>query len=163
MKAQLALFTSEVSTSSLFSPLDAFISHLAESIADGRADATLIPWQDNNAADAIDAAENALLSLGWSWNPSAKQFERGGWLIWFRSQGVLSSPIAQWSRIECELPAVATQKHDARLDAYTGPFPRKRHYHRCPKCKDKGSNGVNCYKQRCTIPVLMSVPCSWCR
>lgn len=99
MKAQMSLFASEVSTSSLFTPLDAFVSHLAESIADGRGDATLIPWADNDAAGAIDAAEDALLSLGWVWNPSAKQWERDGWLIWFRSQGVLSSPIAQWSRI----------------------------------------------------------------
>jgi len=99
MKAQLSLFTSEVSTSSLFSPLDAFLSDLAELIAEGRADAMLIPWVDCDAAGAIDAAEDALLSLGWIWNKSAKQFERDGWFIWFRSQGKLSSPIAQWARI----------------------------------------------------------------
>ena len=159
MKAQLSLFTSEVSTSSLFSPLDAFISHLAESIAEGRRDATLIPWLDCDAAGAIDAAEEALVSLGWVWNSSAKQLERDGWLIWFRSQGALSAPIAQWSRIALQTPA----KPDARRLPYSGPFPRKRHYHRCPKCDARGSNGVNCYKQNCTAPVLMSGPCSWCR
>jgi hypothetical protein len=57
-----------------------------------------------------------------------------------------------------------TKKHDARRDEYTGPFPRKRHYHRCFKCKSHGSNGVNCYKQRCTTPVILEDrPCSWCR
>ena len=99
MKAQLSLFTSEVSTPSLFAPLDAFISHLAEAIAEGRGDATLIPWADRDAAEAIEAAGDALMSLGWVWNSSAKQFERDGWFIWFRSQGKLSSPIAQWARI----------------------------------------------------------------
>ena len=100
MKPQLSLFTSEVSTSSLFTPLDAFISHLVESIAEGRNDATLIPWLDNDAAGAIEAAESVLLSLGWIWNESEKQLERDGWFIWFRSQGKLSSPIAQWARIK---------------------------------------------------------------
>jgi hypothetical protein len=63
------------------------------------------------------------------------------------------------------LPAVAPtiKRTDARRLPYTGPFPRKRHYHRCPKCQDHGSNGANCYKQRCTAPVLLSGPCSWCR
>jgi len=66
------------------------------------------------------------------------------------------------------LPAVAPHipKTDARRLPYSGPFPRKRHYHRCPQCKSHGSNGVNCYKQRCTKPVLMSGlcgPCSWSR
>lgn len=163
MNGQMSLFTSEVSTSSLFSELDAFLSHLSESIAEGRADATLIPWIDRNAARSIDAIEDALHSLGWVWNASAKHWERGGWLVWFRSQGELASPIAQWSRIKSESPATPPKKHDARRDAYTGPFPRKRHYHRCPKCKEKGSNGVNCYKSRCTSPVLLDHPCSWCR
>jgi hypothetical protein len=60
-------------------------------------------------------------------------------------------------------PVAPAKKRDARRDEYTGPFPRKRHYHRCPHCRDHGSNGVNCYKQRCTTPVLMDYPCSWCR
>ena len=163
MNGQMSLFTSEVSTTSLFSELDAFLSELSECIADGKQHATLIPWVDKDAQRSIDAVEDAIAALGWVWNPSAKQWERDGWLVWFRSQGVLSSPIAQWSRIKVESSAASTKKHDARMDEYTGPFPRKRHYHRCPKCKEKGSNGVNCYKQRCTTPVLMSVPCSWCR
>ena len=209
MNGQMSLFTSEVSTTSLFSPLDAFLSELSESIADGHSNATVIPSEDGQSQAAIDAVENAIASLGWVWNASAKQWERDGWLVWFRSQGNCGHPIAQWSRItkksradddeesytgardprndrpndwenedenEAEdealaltapepLPAVAPHipKTDTRRLPYSGPFPRKRHYHRCPKCKEKGSNGVNCYKQRCTTPVLMSVPCSWCR
>lgn len=58
---------------------------------------------------------------------------------------------------------LAPKKHDTRRDEYAGPFPRKRHYHRCPDCQKHGSNGVNCYKQRCTVPALMSSLCSWCR
>lgn len=54
-------------------------------------------------------------------------------------------------------------KVDARRMEYTGPFPRKRHYHRCPECKKRGSGGVNCYKSRCTAPVLLDYLCSWCR
>lgn len=64
------------------------------------------------------------------------------------------------------LPAVSPKtvpRLDARRMEYTGPFPRKRHYHKCPKCADHGSNGVNCYKSQCTKPVLMAVPCGWCR
>jgi hypothetical protein len=63
------------------------------------------------------------------------------------------------------LPAVAptVKRTDARRMPYTGPFPRKRHYHRCPQCKNHGGNGVNCYKQKCALPVLLSDPCSWCR
>jgi hypothetical protein len=59
---------------------------------------------------------------------------------------------------------VATIKRtDTRRMPYTGPWPRKRHYHRCPKCREHGGGGVNCYKSRCTLPVLLSGPCSWCR
>jgi len=63
------------------------------------------------------------------------------------------------------LPAVcpAIPKTDARRSPYVGPWPRKKHYHRCPKCKEHGSNGVNCYKSRCSAPVLLSSSCSWCR
>jgi hypothetical protein len=60
-------------------------------------------------------------------------------------------------------PAPAIPKTDARRLEYSGPWPRKRHYHRCPECKGQGSNGVNCYKARCSKPVLLSGPCSWCR
>lgn len=63
------------------------------------------------------------------------------------------------------LPYVAPSipKTDARRLPYSGPFPRKRHYHRCPKCVERGGAGVNCYKQRCTKPVFLSTPCGWCR
>lgn len=47
------------------------------------------------------------------------------------------------------------------ISQYAGPFPRKRHYHRCPKCIDRGGNGVNCYKSKCTLPRDLKC-CSWC-
>lgn len=63
------------------------------------------------------------------------------------------------------LPAVSPQlpRTDARRLPYTGPWPRKKHYHRCPECKKHGSGGVNCYKSKCSAPVLLDRPCSWCR
>jgi hypothetical protein len=63
--------------------------------------------------------------------------------------------------IERECPAMAP-KIDVRTLEYTGPFPRKRHYHRCPKCRVNGSQGVSCYMAKCTRPVLMSVACGFC-
>jgi hypothetical protein len=44
---------------------------------------------------------------------------------------------------------------------YTGPFPRKRHWHRCETCRARGSNGVNCYKTQCTKP-RDTLACGWC-
>lgn len=52
----------------------------------------------------------------------------------------------------------------SRRDPYTGPFPRKRHSHRCEGCAQKYGqyNAVACYKSQCTRPQLTSV-CSWCK
>jgi hypothetical protein len=53
------------------------------------------------------------------------------------------------------LPKAPTAARAARHLPYTGPFPRKRHYHRCETCFARGrSNGVNCYKKNCTRAVL---------
>lgn len=49
-----------------------------------------------------------------------------------------------------------------RTDPYTGPFPRKRHSHRCRGCEARGQyNAVACYKSQCAKPQLV-VSCSWC-
>lgn len=45
-----------------------------------------------------------------------------------------------------------------RTDPYTGPFPRKRHSHRCLKC---GGNSVACYKAQCTKPQTIA-QCKYC-
>ena len=89
---QLGLFGSPVQC-------DGFVSLLHECIAEGHSDATLIPWVDCDAEGAIAAVRSALEAAGWVWNDRAKQLERGGWYVWFRSQGRLSSPIAQWNRL----------------------------------------------------------------
>jgi hypothetical protein len=99
---QLSLFSVAVTHTSLFSPCDAFISELAECIEENHPHATLIPWAADREGDsgaAIESVTIALESLGWVWNESAKQLERGGWYVWFRSQGRLSSPIAQWNKL----------------------------------------------------------------
>jgi hypothetical protein len=51
-----------------------------------------------------------------------------------------------------------------RTDPYSGPFPRKRHSHRCKGCEAKfyQLNPVACYKQHCTKPQLLRT-CSWCK
>jgi len=46
-----------------------------------------------------------------------------------------------------------------RMQEYTGPFPRKRHSHRCLNC---GGNGVACYKSQCTLAPVVT-RCRWCR
>ena len=49
-----------------------------------------------------------------------------------------------------------------RTDSYTGPFPRKRHSHRCKACETRGQiNSVACYKSRCTKAQLVE-HCGWC-
>lgn len=50
-----------------------------------------------------------------------------------------------------------------RTDEYTGPFPRKRHSHRCLGCSVKHGqrNAVGCYKQHCTRPQTTQ-NCGWC-
>ena len=51
-----------------------------------------------------------------------------------------------------------------RTAPYEGPFPRKRHSHRCTGCAAKYGqyNAVACYKTYCRKPQLMG-ECSWCR
>jgi hypothetical protein len=49
-----------------------------------------------------------------------------------------------------------------RMQPYSGPFPRKRHSHRCLKCEKSGHNSVACYKAGCRLAQTIEV-CSWCR
>jgi len=50
-----------------------------------------------------------------------------------------------------------------RTEPYSGPFPRKKHSHRCKGCEQKfyQLNAVACYKSHCTKPQLVET-CSWC-
>lgn len=50
-----------------------------------------------------------------------------------------------------------------KTDPYTGPFPRKKHSHKCLGCIPRGQyNAVACYKKGCTMPQTTET-CSWCR
>ena len=52
-----------------------------------------------------------------------------------------------------------------RTDPYSGPFPRKRHSHRCLGCAERpyaSDRAVACYKSHCTMPQLV-FECSYCR
>lgn len=58
---------------------------------------------------------------------------------------------------------IVKEKPMKRTDPYAGPFPRKRHSHRCKTCETRGQiNAVACYKSRCTRPQTAET-CSWCR
>jgi len=49
-----------------------------------------------------------------------------------------------------------------RTEPYTGPFPRKRHSHKCLKCIERGQvNAVACYRSHCTKPQTTD-HCAWC-
>lgn len=81
-------------------------------IAAGRSGADLIPWNklcislfgdwEPDPMRAIEESQTDFEMAGWTWNREAKQLEKDGWLIWYRSQGLLSPPIIQWSRIRPE-------------------------------------------------------------
>ncbi len=78
------------------------ISEVSESIAINKSNATLLGWDDDdnwNPTRTIEVAKVAFSDNGWTWNDASRQLEKDGWRIWFRSQGVLSSPIIQWSWI----------------------------------------------------------------
>lgn len=59
-----------------------------------------------------------------------------------------------------ERPAPAPAK---RTEPYAGPFPRKRHSHRCSGCAAKHGqlNPVGCYKKNCSRPQVVQ-SCGWC-
>jgi len=100
--------------------LAALLQLVNECIADAHNDATLIPW-DNEASDpqaAISAAVDAFTGDGWTWNKHRQHLERGEWYLWFRSQGRLSSPIAQWNTLESleELERSISGARDPRND-----------------------------------------------
>ena len=85
-----------------------FADQISDSIAAGRGDATLIPWNGNpnllgivepDPERAIAEAVLELIAHGWVWVSARNQLERDGWKVWFRSQGNCGAPIAQWSRI----------------------------------------------------------------
>jgi hypothetical protein len=64
-----------------------------------RPHALLIPWVNRDSRESIDAAESGLIARGWVANAELDRFERGGWYVWFRSQGTGAAPIAQFNRI----------------------------------------------------------------
>jgi hypothetical protein len=49
---------------------------------------------------------------------------------------------------------------DTRFAAYAGPWPRKRHAHRCTRCGQGRS--VACYKTGCTRS-RVTQSCQYCR
>jgi hypothetical protein len=95
---QLSLFAVPVPVDSR---VDTFVVSFHERIAEGISNADCIPWIDD-AETSIAAFVAVLLASGWTFNPIAKQYERGGWFVWLRSQGKCGSPIAQWNRLAAE-------------------------------------------------------------
>lgn len=77
-------------------------------IAAGRPNATLIEWADRqdlfgeSARDAecsIRQSMSEFAANGWKRNDKTGYIEKGEWHAFYRSQGLLSPPIIQWSRI----------------------------------------------------------------
>jgi hypothetical protein len=76
------------------------IEVVEECVRDGKGNATLVPWADGYDANrAIAECCAAFEASGWQWNIILEQLEKNGWYAWFRSQGVLASPIIQWGRV----------------------------------------------------------------
>ena len=51
----------------------------------------------------------------------------------------------------------------SKKEPYNGPFPRKKHSHKCLGCVPRGQiNAVACYKAHCTKPQLTDT-CNWCK
>jgi hypothetical protein len=76
--------------------VDEFLDGLESAINAGVRNATCIPWVNRDSGDSMAVVRVALLGRGWVYNGPLDQFERAGWYLFLRSQGELSSPIAQW-------------------------------------------------------------------
>jgi len=77
-----------------------FYADLDWCIKHRRPHALCIPWVNRDSRASTDAAVAGLLARGWADNVALDRYERGGWFVWFRSQGQLAAPIAQFNRIE---------------------------------------------------------------
>jgi hypothetical protein len=82
---------------------------IRDAIAAGREGAMLIQWAETDGLfgdaehdpqAAIEYAKKELCGAGFSWSHSRNAMCCDGWQVWFRSQGQLSPPIAQWSRVD---------------------------------------------------------------
>jgi len=93
----------------------AFVDRVEREIAAGHRNADCIEWvwrdspsnlfdeepvEEPDPAASICKAVLDFSDAGWNWVGPRNQLEKDGWYIWFRSQGQLSPPIAQWSRID---------------------------------------------------------------
>jgi hypothetical protein len=111
-----------------------FFESLDWCISKRRPHATCIPWINRDSGDSIASAIAELTARGWVENVPLMRFERGGWYVWFRSQGALASPIAQWNRIEPwgdELDGWGSGHIGFIDDTLT-----------CPNCGDYSENGL---------------------
>lgn len=95
------------------------VEMVEDSIRRGFANATLIEWvyrehpatlieEAHDEPDPVASICMAALEFkkaGWFWDTTLDRLEKDGWMIWFRSQGKLSPPIIQWSRIAAHYPA----------------------------------------------------------
>ncbi len=82
------------------------VAEIEEQIDAGRPNACTVEWvtEDNlfGAGEpdpmlTIKVAIEEFRRRGWAWD--GRDLTKNGWLVFFRSQGILSQPICQWSRI----------------------------------------------------------------
>lgn len=85
-----------------------YISEIQQCISEGRPHATLIDWAESadlfgrtsgDPVEPITRAMRELMDRGWVYDDVSNRLNRDGWYIWFRSQGTLARPIAQWAKI----------------------------------------------------------------
>lgn len=113
--------------------LQEFCADLEWCIKHRRPHALLIPWV-NNSRDSIDAVVLELERRGWVHNEELFRYESLGWYVWFRSQGELASPIAQFNRIKPWGDEVDGwgEEHIGFIDDSTA----------CPDCGDYTEGGL---------------------
>jgi hypothetical protein len=111
-----------------------FYSSLDWCIENRRPHALCIPWVNRDSRDSLASAHRELIARGWVENVELDRYERGGWYVWFRSQGSGSAPIGQFNRIAPwgdELDGWGS-KHIGFIDDSLA----------CPDCGDYSEDGI---------------------
>ena len=98
-----------------------------------------------------------IFDSGFSGTKSTAKVVNGQWTMKTSASKFMEDLLAQERLAQPKPPLpVAT---GSRSLPYAGPFPRKRHSHRCLNC---GGNPVACYKTQCTKAQTTST-CVYCR
>jgi GGDEF domain-containing protein len=104
------------------------VSDIEKSLAEGHGNATLIPAVNNDAGvDSVASIANyeaALQTAGWE--KRGKDWHKGEYSLWLRSQGNLSAPIVQYSVVPEGGPATADSAATAKKADNAAKFAQTR-------------------------------------